>query len=223
MGEWRRYAIYYTATGPLAEFGAVWLGWDIARSRAFEVRPARIEALTRSPRRYGFHATLKPPFRLAPDSSEAALLADLRDLAAALEPVSLQGGLQLALLDGFPALVPSAPAPGLHDLAARIVRDLDQHRAPPTPEERARRAPERLTAAQRALLDRWGYPWVMDQFRFHMTLGDRMTAPEAEILLATLAPELAPLLPDPHPVDAITLAGEDEAGSFHQIARVPLG
>lgn len=223
MAGWQRYAVYYTATGPLAAFGAAWLGWDMAQGRGTPPAEPRVEALTRMARRYGFHATLKPPFRLAPGGSEAALRADLAVLAARLQPVILPGGLRLALPDGFPALVPAMAPPELRKLAADVVRDLDHHRAPLTEEDRARRHPDRLTDAQRALLERWGYPWVMAQFRFHMTLGARLPRPEARAVIAALEPHLAPLLPDPHPLDALTLAGEDAEGRFHQLMRLPLG
>lgn len=223
MAEWRRYAIYYTPRGPLADFGAAWLGWDIARGRGSPIAAQRVEALTRTARRYGFHATLKAPFRLAARSDEAALRADLAALAARLSPVVLPGGLRLAAPDGFPALLPATPAPGLRRLASRIVRDLDAHRAPLTDEDRARRRPESLTEPQRAMLERWGYPWVLAQFRFHMTLGGRLPRGDARKVIAALTPHLAPLLPDPHLVDALTLAGEDAEGRFHQLARLPLG
>lgn len=223
MAGWRRYAIYFAPTGPLAAFGAAWLGWDMARGRSPRgSRPPRIKALTRTPRRYGFHATLKPPFRLAPDSDQDMLIADLRQIAADQPPVMLAGGLRLALLDGFPALVPARPSQALQDMAARMVRDLDHHRAPLSPEDRARRDPDRLSPPQRALLDRWGYPWVMGQFRFHMTLGARLDAAQGDALIAAITPRLAPFLADPHPIDSVVLAGEDAAGRFHQITRVDL-
>lgn len=228
MGNWRRYAIYYTATGPLADFGAAWLGWDMVAGTgiAHPVIPGltaeRIGQITATLRRYGFHATLKPPFVLNPSSSETALSGDLTTLARSQAPVIMPGGLQLASLDGFPALVPAAPTPPLADLAARLVADLDHHRAPLTPADRARRNPEALSPVQRSHLDRWGYPWVMDQFRFHMTLGYRMPAAETAGLIAILQPQIGPLLPVPFIIDGITLAGEDTQGRIHQIRRVPL-
>ena len=132
------------------------------------------------------------------------------------------GGLKLALLDGFLALIPAAPAPALGDLAAALVRGLDYFRAPLTEAERARRRPERLTPTQRANLDAWGYPWVMQHFRFHMTLTGRL--PEAKVaeVMALLQPRLAPILPDQLLLDAITLCGEDAGGRFHEIARIGL-
>ena len=71
MGDWRRHAIYFAppAGSPLAEFGADWLGWDPATGRGrdgFDLPglPRRRAELVATPARYGFHATLKAPFRL---------------------------------------------------------------------------------------------------------------------------------------------------------------
>lgn len=227
MSDWKRYAIYYTATGALAEFGAAWLGWDIASGRD-RVHPRttgipadRIARMTSTPRRYGFHATLKPPFALAPASSESALRTDLAALAADQPAIAIPGGLRLAVLDGFPALICADHAP-LTVLAARLVSEPDSHRAPLTEADRARRNPDRLSPRQRENLDRWGYPWVMEEFRFHMTLGNRLASPDAERVLETLRPRLVPLLSDPHVIDAVTLVGEDMQGRFHMIERFAL-
>src|SRR5262249_55850996 len=54
------------------------------------------------------------------------------------------------------------------------VRDFDGFRAPLTDADRARRHPSRLTPRQRDYLERWGYPYVMEEFRFHMTLTGRL-------------------------------------------------
>lgn len=227
MSDWKRYAIYYTATDELAEFGANWLGWDIAsgqqrdHARFTGVTTDWIAGITSTPRRYGFHATLKPPFAIAHDGSEADLRADLSALSKDQAAVPIPGGLRLAILDGFPALICADHAP-LTDLASRIVRDIDPHRAPLTDADRARRDPARLTSRQRDYLDRWGYPWVIDEFRFHMTLGNRLSAEDAEKVLELLGPRLAPLLADPHVIDSVTLAGEDLQGRFHKIERFPL-
>ncbi|RNF34553.1 DUF1045 domain-containing protein [Paracoccus methylarcula] len=227
MSSWRRYAIYYTATGALAEFGASWLGWDIASGREqpyprIPDMPAdRIAEITSSPHRYGFHATLKPPFALASDSSESSLRNNLAALAKGQPAVAIPGGLRLSVLDGFPALTCADHAP-LTALASRLVSESDHHRAPLGEADRARRNPDRLTSRQRENLDRWGYPWVMDEFRFHMTLGNRLPAPDAERVLAALRPRLIPLLPDPHVIESVTLAGEDMQGRFHMIERFSL-
>lgn len=227
MGDWKRYAIYYTATGALAEFGADWLGWELASGQPRDhphfpgVSSDWIAGITSAPRRYGFHATLKPPFAIVRDSSKADLRASLAALAKDQAPVPIPGGLRLAILDGFPALICADHAP-LTDLAARLVRDLDPHRAPLTDADRARRNPDQLSSRQRDNLDRWGYPWVMEEFRFHMTLGNRLRDADAEQVLELLGIRLAPLLTDPHIIDSVTLVGEDKRGRFHKIERFPL-
>ena len=90
-----RYAIYYApaASDPLWAFGSSVLGYDAARGArvAFPdhqaLRAAPLEAWTAEPRKYGFHATLKPPFALAAGVDEAALVAAMRAFAAAQAPV----------------------------------------------------------------------------------------------------------------------------------------
>ncbi|WP_223252672.1 DUF1045 domain-containing protein [Paracoccus mutanolyticus] len=68
--EFRRYAIYHLPEGALGRMGTAWLGWDPRRGSpaarpVVRALPGDAEALTRAPRPYGFHATLKAPFRLA--------------------------------------------------------------------------------------------------------------------------------------------------------------
>ena len=62
-----RYAIYYLPpAGALADFGARWLGWDVRRgAAAVQLDLPGLRDATEAPRKYGFHGTLKPPFRLA--------------------------------------------------------------------------------------------------------------------------------------------------------------
>src|SRR5690606_12995808 len=166
----QRLAIYYLPPpGPLADFGNTWLGWD-ARAGVAVARPdcgLDLAALTAAPHRYGFHATLKAPFRLAADRIQAEVVVALHDHAARLAPVLLPEGLALRAEHGFLALMPPAPVPELTALAAGLVRGLDGFRAPLTAAERARRRPETLSPRQRAQLDRWGYPWIFADFRFH--------------------------------------------------------
>ena len=70
MSEYSRIAIYYTAApdNPLASAGSAWLGWDLFKAEFVEqevVGDLSLDKLTARPRKYGFHATLKAPFRLA--------------------------------------------------------------------------------------------------------------------------------------------------------------
>lgn len=229
MERYKRYAVYFTPDGDaLTSFGASWLGWDIDEGqpvdhpRLPDLPQAQIAAMTQQPRRYGFHATLKPPFALAPGGSVASLLDDLREICVTQPPVQLAQGLRLAVLDGFVALIPAQGNEALQRLAANLVTGLDFHRAPLTDADRARRNPDALTAVQRDNLDRWGYPWVMSEFRFHMTLTGRLPAPQADRVMAALDPVLTPLISGPFDLGAVTLVGEDADGMFHRIARMRL-
>ncbi|GAA0284983.1 DUF1045 domain-containing protein [Rhodovulum strictum] len=227
MEGYKRYAIYYAPEpGPLAEFGAAWLGWDpLAGTTRAPLRllglPCKLSELTETPRRYGFHATIKPPFRLITGSDIGLLHRSAAALAGQLKPVLLDG-LQISRLSGFLALTPRGDTRALGALAGSVVESLDGFRAPPPPEEIARRNPDRLSARQRRLLDRWGYPHVMEEFRFHLTLTGPLRDAEAECTRAVLAPVLQPLIDRPLKIASLCLFGEAEDGRFRNLHRYPL-
>ncbi|UYV35893.1 DUF1045 domain-containing protein [Rhodobacteraceae bacterium D3-12] len=226
--EFRRFAVYFTPPpGPLADLGAAWLGWDAAHARAvphpsLPALPLPVEKITAVPRKYGFHATLKPPFALAATTSLDALKSDLADLAARLAPVTLEA-LNVTRLGSFLALVPAGDTSALSALAATLVRELDHHRAPLLDADLAKRRANGLSAAQDANLLQWGYPYVMQEFRFHMTLTGRLPKSQAQTIAQALSPLFHPHLPSPFPIDAISLSGEDQNGRFHTLSRYTLG
>lgn len=173
-----RYAIYFTApsASPLKQFGDATIGYDVDRGMRvpFHSELARLpdwENLTAAPRCYGFHATLKAPFRLADGYVEADIANAVRQVADRLTAVAAGN---LRVVDGhrFISLRPSSDAAlRLSALAQTCVEALDRFRAPLTTQDRTRRRPELLTDRQRTYLDRWGYPFVADEFMFHMTLS----------------------------------------------------
>ncbi len=228
---WARYAIYAAPpkSGRLGGLGAEWLGRDAESDQAsgagrrpafagLGLAPDAIAALVAAPARYGFHGTLKAPFRLASDASAEALDAALRAYAAERAPVEAPR-LALTVDHGFVALRPSAPSPDLDARAAEIVERFDGFRAPMTPEERARRRADALDAEAEALLERWGYPWVMERFGFHLTLTGRLPPAEAEALSGRLAPIFAPALGEPFPLDDVALFGDPGDGPFRLLRR----
>jgi len=227
MWDFKRYAIYYAPEpGPLATFAAAWLGWDPERGAevahpAVAALPRPVAELTETPRKYGFHGTIKPPFRLAEGQSIEALHAAAGALCARLAPVTLEG-LELSRLGSFLALTPKGDAGALAALAGTMVQELDSFRAPLSEAEMAKRNPGKLTPAQRALLETWGYPYVLDEFRFHLTLTGKLSGDEAEAVKAALAPVVAPLLPVPFRVTSLCLFGEAEDGWFHLLHRYTL-
>jgi putative phosphonate metabolism protein len=189
-----RYALYFAPLDDHAlwRFGSATIGWDAETATACPPEPPEPalargwETATAEPRRYGFHATLKAPFALA----EGARIDDMLDAAAtfaATPRVIPTLHLEARIIAGFVALAPDAPDAALDDLAGSCVRDFDCFRAPLTAKDRARRAPERLTPRQVEYLDRWGYPFVFEEFRFHMTLTGRLPPGEAEAARDALA------------------------------------
>ncbi|MDJ0860326.1 MAG: DUF1045 domain-containing protein [Dinoroseobacter sp.] len=223
-----RYAIYLVPEeGPLARFGAQFLGWDVLtgtnvpQSETLAL-PRPLSELTATPAKYGFHGTIKPPMRLARGRNLAGLKAACHALLAEETPISI-GKLRLARLGSFLALVPSRDAGAFAALAGRLVTGLDPFRAPLTPEDRARRKPDSLSENQLRLLDRWGYPYVLEEFRFHMTLTGRLTHADAVKVEAALAPILASLLAEPLTVTSLCICGERLDGRFELVERIPLG
>ncbi len=161
---------------PLWRAASAWLGRNAETGAAVQQPPVPgLAELTADARRYGFHATLKPPFKLATPYHD--LLEDLHALARRLQPFELPP-LELATLGGFLALRETAPCPALHALADACVVELDRHRAPPSEHELARRRAGGLGAAQEAMLTAWGYPYVLSTWFFHMTLTRRLSASE---------------------------------------------
>ncbi len=222
-----RYAVYFTLPdGPLDQFGAAWLGWNAKTGERLDHPlvddlPMPVRDITATPRKYGFHGTIKPPFRLADGQSFDALQHSIEALCSSAAPVALDGFV-IARLGGFLALVPEGDATSLANLAARAVQELDAFRAPLNETELAKRRNRPLTPAQEAYLDTWGYPYVLEEFRFHMTLSGSLGAEKAEAVRAALVKPLRPLLPRPMVIDALTLCGEDSNGMFHELHRYTL-
>jgi putative phosphonate metabolism protein len=180
MASPARVAVYYAPRpdDPLFAAGATWLGRD-PESDASASQPdiPDIAEITAEPRLYGFHATLKPPMRLAEGRQWVDVLAAARDLADRIASFDLP---RLAVQDlhGFLALRETIPCPPLQALADACVEHLDPFRAPPSQAELARRRRANLSAEQDAMLTRWGYPYVFASWFFHMTLTRRLTADE---------------------------------------------
>jgi hypothetical protein len=119
--------------------------------------------------------------------------------------------------------VPAEASDNLSLLAADCVRNFDSFRAPMTTEDRARRNPSALTPAQVEHLDRWGYPYVMDDFRFHMTLTGRVSTERREQLVEMLQQRFAALDLKTLAVDRIAVFRQNDAGSrFRVLAQFGL-
>jgi len=166
--------------------------------------------VTADPRKYGFHGTLKAPMALAPGRTEAELVAACAAFAGKARPMpSIRPVVDS--ISGFIAVIPTEPVGALQQLAADCVREFDDFRAPMTAEDRARRRPDKLTERQRDYLDRWGYPYVMEEFRFHMTLTGRLDAERRGPILEMLRARFAALDLETLAIDRIALFKQDDA------------
>jgi putative phosphonate metabolism protein len=220
-----RYAIYFTPEpgSALDRFGAELLGYDaitgedLALPDGILQRAPDWRELTRDPRKYGFHATLKAPHSLAPGKTEAELLAACETFARTPRPIPAIIPV-VGSISGFIAVVPAEPSAGLERLAADCVSKFDSFRAPLTAEDRARRNPSMLTPRQRDHLDRWGYPYVMQDFRFHMTLTGRLPPERHEAVLTMLKDRFSALGLKTLAIDRIALFRQDAAESRFRIA-----
>ena len=226
MENYRRYAVFYAPdrASDLAQRAASWLGWDVHAGGAAAqpvIDGLDLAEATATPRKYGFHGTLKPPFRLAEGTDAAGLSAGLEAFAAQTAPVRLDG-IEVSALGRFVALTPTGDTAALSTLAGAVVAGFEPFRAPLTEAEIAKRNPDKLSARQRASLDRWGYPHVFEDFRFHLTLSGPRTPDQISPLVAAARAHFGTVIDGPLTLDALTLFGERPDGMFEVVHRYPL-
>lgn len=224
MTSVKRYAVYFTPpdSHPLTQAAETWLGRS-AFDRQAPKLPAEIatsdqKEWTASPRRYGFHATMKPPFRLAEGMDEKLLLGSFERFC---NETCGAGAVSLVVgrIGPFFALVPDAPSATLNKLADEAVEWFEPFRAPPGVSEIERRNPDGLTERQRDYLMRWGYPHVFEEFRFHMTLTGPIDASERDRVQAILEDHFSGMLPVRVEMDSMGLFEEVKpGGEFNIIA-----
>ncbi len=226
-----RFAVYYAPPRESALWATAqrWLGRDCESDKALAPpvpdgwSAAEIAKATQSPRRYGFHATLKPPFRLAADTSENDLRRAFAHFAADQAPFQASP-LQVSAIGPFLALTLRQAAPAMERLAAEAVRAFEPFRAPPTAEEEQRRLAKGVTARQAELLSAWGYPYVFEEFRFHMTLSGPLPAKARDRLSEALRQLFQPYCDEPFTVAEVCLYRQSRPdAAFCLIERRPFG
>lgn len=229
-----RFAIYFCPPpeDALARRAAAWLGRDAFADEmlppvaAGPLSASEVAFHTAAARRYGFHATLKAPFRLAAGETEASLGAALDAFAARTEPPVIER-LALKQIDGFFALVPGAATPALDALAGAVVEHFERFRAPMTEADIERRNPDALGPRELHNLHQWGYPYVFESFRFHMTLTGRVAGGEAERVRAAIEEYFAPMIGAPLEIGTLALFAEPDSGgpfgvrSIHRMTQLP--
>ena len=202
-----RVALYYAPlpNDPLTSLSASWLGRDPITSAPIpQPKITNIAEITKEPRNYGFHATLKPPMRLTSGTDWNDFQNAVQTTAATIAPFDLPP-LAVTDLRGFLALRETAPCPPLQALADACVEQLDAFREPPSDEELTRRRKANLSPEQDAMLTRWGYPYVFGTWFFHMTLTRRLSDAEKSTILPAAEAWFAPALAIPRRVEDICI------------------
>jgi 2'-5' RNA ligase len=220
-----RYALYFVpdSAAPLWRFGSAVIGYDATTGgEPIQLVPTGYtpedwRGLTAEPRRYGFHATVKAPFRLAAGLDEDALVAALHGFARAESPFTAR--LRMSVLGDFVALTPADETPAIAALERRVVDSFEPFRAPLAEEEIARRQRSPLSPRQRDLLARYGYPYVHEEFRFHMTLTGRVLRPVE--VAAALEQEFLARVPEWIEIDRLAVFKQASAEDrFRMVAVV---
>lgn len=224
-----RYAIYFTppSNDPLTTVAGQWLGRDALSTVSLVQNHQSIDlmspderiALTADPKRYGFHATLKAPFELRQDKSESQLIDAFDEFVGDFQGFSIPE-IVLGRLGAFFALVPGGFCPEIELLADRSVSLFEGFRAPLRESDIARRSPENLNESQRQNLMTWGYPYVFEDFRFHMSLTGPVAPDRRQIVQRALEARFAPFLGRPLRVDHLAIFVEPEPGSPFKVLKI---
>lgn len=220
-----RVAVYYApeAADPLWTAGTRWLGRDPERGLDLAQPPGLGPELTSEAAGYGLHGTLKPPMRLAPGRSYPEFAAAVADLALSLRAFAMPP-LSVQVLHGFLAIRDAAPSADLQALSDVTVATLDPFRAPLSETERDKRRRHGLSAAEEAMLARWGYPYVFQLWRFHLTLSRRLTEAEAALWRPLAEAYFAPSLTAPRTCRSLALFTQEAPGAAFSLAqRLPFG
>jgi 2'-5' RNA ligase len=225
-----RYAVYFVpaADSEFYRFGSAVLQYDCYTGAAV-LPPAELRSsadqwrkATEEPRRYGFHATLKAPFCLAPSCSEAQLVSAFQSFAAIGRTIAVIRPV-VTMLSGFSAIIPEQPNAAVNALAADCTTIFDAFRAPMTAQERARRLASGLNASQIVNLDRWGYPYLFADFRFHMTLTGKIEAGRREPTVSLLRDLFQRLRTGSIVIDRLALTKQDtQASAFRVLSTAVL-
>ncbi|MBM9613129.1 DUF1045 domain-containing protein [Desulfobulbus rhabdoformis] len=215
-----RYALFFAPppTSPLWLQGCRWLGRDAVSGvslaqPAFRALDAEtIVDITRTPARYGFHATIVAPFRLKEGLLEEDLVRAMKSFVEQQRQISI-APLMVSQLDNFFCLRPVRHSAALQGLSSLCTRAFDRFRAPLKPSELARRKAAQLSGQEKKNLELWGYPYVFEQYRFHFTLTSRMAGGKTKDRVHTsLLDFFEPLLDSPLTIDALCLFVEPAPG-----------
>jgi len=223
--NFKRYAIYYVPSNNLFyKLGSSWLGWDTISGQPASQPEAgsavNIQEITDAPRKYGLHATIKAPFRLANNVTVLELEQQFKILCGSIKPIVFN--LKLSELSGFFALTPTVKNTELRKLHSKVVRELDYFRAQPTKEEIIKRRENQLTSEQDQNLIKWGYPYIFEDFYFHITLTGKIPEDFRNKVKDEIENFFQPVLQQKINLSELALVGEAKDGNFYVIRQMPL-
>jgi len=226
-----RIALYYAPPASSAWWraGCEWLGRDAETGRLIETPEESeiaaleqtVAALTGSPRRYGWHGTLVAPFHIAEGVTPQQVVSAAREWASHIAP--FYSPLSAVEMGRFVALRATRPEDdeSIRRVAASALYALASLRARPSAEDAERRLASGLSDRQRSLLHEWGYPYVLDEFRFHMTLSDALDSASVRAAIVSLWQSRAEAL-GPLPVHGAALFVQPTQGApFTLWQRLP--
>ena len=229
--ETARFAIYFAPeiSSNLHTIGSQWLGRDSSSGKSIKqpnikgISSSYFYKVTKNPRLYGFHATLKAPFRLNKEFTLKDLCSQIQRLSTLSKPFSIN--LKVRELGNFITLMMDPNEQKMQNLASKLVENLDQFRAPIHQEEIYKRRMSTLTSSEDENLLNWGYPYVFDDFRFHITLTEKIQCrSDREFMASAASSHFSRSLDNPTTVSSISLFFQESSeADFLQIQQFVLG
>ena len=194
MGKnYKRYAIYYVPSenSELDLFGKCWLGWDpykgvettksdLSKLPSFK----KFSSLVLTPKQYGFHGTIKAPFRLKNEYTYNDLENKVREISKQIHSFYFDQ-LIIKKLGNFIGLIPTNNLK-INAVSNKFVEELDYLRDELSESEIKKRKPHKLTSNQKQMLFKWGYPYVFNEFKFHLTLTSKLNVVEIDEVFRSL-------------------------------------
>ena len=236
MTNYKRVAIYFLPkkNSSLENFGKNLLGRDINKKKKISLTRRQKYFISRGftffdelkdyceqPAKYGFHATLKAPFRLKRNVKTKNFYDVISHIAAQHSRFKIQG-LKIVYSKKFTFITSRKPNKLLINLENDLVKHLDTFRAELNKKEIKKRIPDSLTFKQNKYLKEWGYPFVFDQFKFHMTLMNQNNNKLSNKQKLELEKLIYKISNNVIEFNEISLLGENKNGHFEEIKRFKL-
>ncbi len=236
MTNYKRVAIYFLPkkNSSLENFGKNLLGRDINKKKKISLTRRQKYFINRGftyfdelkdyceePAKYGFHATLKAPFRLKRNVKTKNFYDVISHIAAQHSRFKIKG-LKIVYSKKFTLITSRKPNKLLINLEKDLVKHLDTFRAELNKTEIKKRIPDSLTFKQNKYLKEWGYPFVFDQFKFHMTLMNQNNNKLSNKQKLELEKLIYKISNNVIEFNEISLLGENKNGHFEEIKRFKL-